>query len=274
MARIRTVKPSFFRHRQLFLAEKESGLPLRLAFEGLWTVADRDGRFKWEPEEHKLDCLPYDDVDFGKVMDALCEHGFITKYEVGGRHYGVIPSFTDHQVINNREAASKLPPQPAKSDNDASATREPRVSVLHEGKGKEGKGRESDARAIDLRVSIVQLFEEFGLQPPDTSQVHLWIAQQFEPEICLAVVRKKLSHRRKPFSLGYCDEAIKEAHQNRAPPAKPKPEIDWDTLCRVYAESKIWPRYQHGIPLGPEPTYGGCRAPPDILKKYGFECAA
>ena len=42
MARIRTIKPEFFRHADLYEAERETGLPLRLAFAGLWTAADRE----------------------------------------------------------------------------------------------------------------------------------------------------------------------------------------------------------------------------------------
>ena len=57
MARIRTIKPEFFRHEALFEAEHRAGLPLRLAFAGLWTAADREGRFKWRPRQLKLDVL-------------------------------------------------------------------------------------------------------------------------------------------------------------------------------------------------------------------------
>jgi hypothetical protein len=154
MARIRTVKPMFFRHRRLFLAEQETGLPLRVAYAGLWTVADREGRFRWEPEEIKLDCLPFDDVDFSRVMDALFTRGFIVKYTSGGRQYGVIPSFKDHQVINNREATSSLPEPPENLEelvelanlSDASATRDPRDTDLHKRKGKEGKGKEGNGK--------------------------------------------------------------------------------------------------------------------------------
>lgn len=109
MARIRTIKPDFFRHVGLYDAEKQAGLPLRVAYAGLWTAADREGRFKWEPKVLKLDCLPYDEVDFSAVLDALQERGFIVKYEVDGRHYGAIPSWLDHQHINQREAQSHLP---------------------------------------------------------------------------------------------------------------------------------------------------------------------
>lgn len=124
------MKPEFFRNHRLFRAEVESSLPLRLGFEGLWTCADREGRFKWHPEELKLDVLPYDEIDFSRVLDALATRHFIYRYEVAGESYGVIPSFKRHQVINNREGASILPAPPPDSPspivNDIS-TRDPRV---------------------------------------------------------------------------------------------------------------------------------------------------
>ena len=58
MPRIRTIKPEFFLHHDLFAAEKECGLPLRLAYVGLWTQADREGRFKWRPYELGIAILP------------------------------------------------------------------------------------------------------------------------------------------------------------------------------------------------------------------------
>jgi hypothetical protein len=39
MARIRTIKPEFFRHGGLFDAEIETGLPLRVAFAGFGAPA-------------------------------------------------------------------------------------------------------------------------------------------------------------------------------------------------------------------------------------------
>lgn len=112
MARIRTVKPEFFRHEGIFAAERETQLPLRVAFPGLWTAADREGRFRWLPRQLKLDCLPYDDVDFSRVLDALLTRGFVEKYTVDGQDYGWIPSWRRHQVVNHRERASILPEPP------------------------------------------------------------------------------------------------------------------------------------------------------------------
>lgn len=146
MSRIRTIKPEFFTHEELFDAEQSTGLPLRLAFAGLWTQCDRDGRFNWRHRQLKVAIMPYDTVDFSRVLDALATRGFVVKYTSGTSEYGFIPSWTRHQVINNRERASVLP---APTENievfGASTTREQREDDAGqgEGKGREGKGRDS-----------------------------------------------------------------------------------------------------------------------------------
>lgn len=181
MARIRTIKPDFFRHEGLYEAEQQERLPLRVAFAGLWTVADREGRFIWSPRALKLDCLPYDEVDFSRVLDALWTRGFVVKYTVEEREYGYIPSWNNHQVINNREKDSSLP---IPNENN-SLTRDGRVndacstalmSAQAEGKGKEGKRKdddEGDARAripqrlpvdgaVELELILGPLTKQFG----------------------------------------------------------------------------------------------------------------
>lgn len=158
MARIRTIKPEFFRHGGLFDAERETGLPLRVAFAGLWCAADREGRFKWKPRELKLDALPFDEVDFSRVLDALATRGHIVKYASDGQEFGFIPSWHEHQVINNRETGSSLPAPTETSIETTTSTREARVrhasgtdeereehAAQGEGKGREGKDASSRA---------------------------------------------------------------------------------------------------------------------------------
>lgn len=157
MARIRTVKPELFRHEGLYELEAETGLPVRLAFAGLFTASDRGGYFKWRPRELKLDVMPYDMIDFSRVMDALGTRGFLVKYRVADEWFGLIPTFTKHQVINNRERASDLPQiedaeeffQFSTNENNDLLSRQPRVidasatregNAQGEGKGREGKG--------------------------------------------------------------------------------------------------------------------------------------
>jgi hypothetical protein len=163
MGRIRTVKPEFFSHEGLFDLEQETGLPIRLAFAGLWCECDREGRFDWRPRRLKTNILPYDDLDFSRVLDALTTRGFIVRYacpsKTNGKEFGAIMSFSRHQVINNRERDSEIPDPmsdgitlvagsltsmiPNTSDacpTRADASTELRGKDQGEGKGREGKG--------------------------------------------------------------------------------------------------------------------------------------
>lgn len=143
--RIRTIKPEFFLHEGMADAEEETGLPLAIAFIGLLCAADREGRFKWRARRLKAQILPYKDVDFGQVLDALERHGFLIRYGENGE-FGCISTFSEHQVVNHREKESVLPNPLDFNESDACGTRDPRVDHAsgacpggREGKGKEGK---------------------------------------------------------------------------------------------------------------------------------------
>lgn len=194
--RIRTIKPEAFTDEDLWDAEQESGLPLFRAFVGLWTCADREGRFEWRPRPLKAAILPYYDGDMGRVLDALSTRGFVVRYASGGRDYGWIPTFTRHQSINNREDASVLPEPPADAgvspvdsgvstrearDADASGTRDGRVGHAGqvERKGTEGNGRESrvgDASpALNERASRAAGLGKLRAEPVDGQPFHDWL---------------------------------------------------------------------------------------------------
>lgn len=148
-SRIRTIKPELFQHEGLYDLEKETGLPIRAAWAGLFTVCDREGRFEWRPRALKANILPYDEVEFSRVLDAWATRGFVVKYaSLDGLEYGFIPSWHLHQVLNNREQASTLP-DPATCVIQPTSTRAPRVpdacptplsTAQAEGKGTEGNG--------------------------------------------------------------------------------------------------------------------------------------
>ena len=182
MGRIRTIKPEFFTHSGLFDAETETALPLRLAFAGLWTCCDREGRFKWRPRELKLAILPYDECDFSRVLDALDTRGFIVRYAIGTEVYGRVPSWSEHQFINNKEHPSTIP-EPLKNHiPNATPTREQHVKDTNrtcgvkEGKGKEGEGEQegnSETPPLDLDsgselMLSCWLLEELGV-PADNA---------------------------------------------------------------------------------------------------------
>lgn len=120
MARIRTIKPDFFTSEDVVNLS-----PLaRLLFIATWLEADREGRFVWRPRTLKLRYLPGDDCDIDCLAQELVDNGLVVLYSVEGQQYAEVPTFTKHQVINNRESESVIPARV----NDATGTRESRVN--------------------------------------------------------------------------------------------------------------------------------------------------
>lgn len=142
MARIRTIKPEFFRHEGLQDLEINHAkeYPM-LVFAGLWTLSDKEGRFEWRPRQIKLDILPFLKFDMDQTLKLLSDNGFIEKYEVDGKHYGLIPSFSDHQRITGKEAQSpeRYPTPPVKQlgNNGETPEQQPRSQEKEKEKEKE-----------------------------------------------------------------------------------------------------------------------------------------
>ena len=139
MARIRSIKPEFFIHEEL---SKLSPL-IRLAFQGLWCQADKAGRLEDRPVRLKVQILPYDDVDFEAVLDALVGAKFVQRY-VGpdGRVYLQIRSFLKHQRPRPDEPESQIPAPQRVTETVTGPSLCSDGCVTWEQVGKEGKGRE------------------------------------------------------------------------------------------------------------------------------------
>lgn len=138
MAYIRTIKSTFFTSDDIV-----SLSPLaRLLYIALWTESDREGRFCWRPGNFKLRFLPGDACDINALSEELLESGLVVTYVVDGKTYAEIPTFTRHQVINNRERESILPPRviDAKTTrHDSSSTRDNVTATPLIGKERKGK---------------------------------------------------------------------------------------------------------------------------------------
>ena len=105
--RARNLKPAIFKNELLAVAD-----PLfTLIFEGLWCMADREGRLEDRPFRIHLEVNPGRSMD-GTVqaLDWLSASRFIVRYEVGGQKFISIPNFRKHQQPHVREPASKIPP--------------------------------------------------------------------------------------------------------------------------------------------------------------------
>ena len=103
MARIRTIKPSFFKNEEL----AELPMSARMLFIGLWTLSDKDGRLEDRPKRIKVELFPYDSLEVDQLLSRLQNAGFIVRYEVGELKVIQIINFSKHQRITGTEATSE-----------------------------------------------------------------------------------------------------------------------------------------------------------------------
>lgn len=106
MARARNLKPGLFKNEILGAAD-----PLyTLLFEGLWILADREGRLEDRPLRIKGEVFPYrDGVNVDAMLAWLQAHGFILRYEAQGKKCILVLEFVKHQNPHRNESESVLP---------------------------------------------------------------------------------------------------------------------------------------------------------------------
>ncbi len=150
MARIRTIKPEFFRHE--VLQDLETTHPqsyVMLLFAGLWTQCDKNGVFEYKPRQLKLDILPFIDFDIVASLVLLREARIISLMLHSEKVYGFIPSFKSHQRINGKEAqdTSKYPLTSEMTEYNGTLEAGKQQGSNREAieiTGREGKGREQE----------------------------------------------------------------------------------------------------------------------------------
>jgi hypothetical protein len=107
VARIRYLKPSFFDHEGLASISPHA----RLAFQGIWLHADREGRLKDEPKRMRIRIFPYEpELDMDAMIVEMESIGVIRRYEVDGVRYLFLPGFSEHQRPHPKEPNSSIPP--------------------------------------------------------------------------------------------------------------------------------------------------------------------
>jgi hypothetical protein len=245
MARIRTIKPEFFTSEDIV-----SMSPLaRLFYVSLWCEADREGRMEWKPVTFKMRYLPGDDCDVNALAQELIERKLIVLYEADGKRLAEIPTFTEHQVINNREASSTLPTR----DKHAKTTRAPRVKAER----KEGKGKEG--RESALLAGFVKFWKTWPAG--DRKQDKAACAEKWEREgleqnadaICADVERRKETEKWKAgfveMPMTYLnnrrwedgsDDPVGEWHETRSGVEKRAAELGMKPWNEI---TEQWPTY-------------------------------
>jgi hypothetical protein len=107
VARIRTIKPSFWGSRPVAKLSRDA----RLLAIGLISFADDDGRFLASIPTINGYVYPNDDLPLTKVrkwLDECVASALVHLYELDGIRYGCLPTWHEHQVIN-RYTPSHLP---------------------------------------------------------------------------------------------------------------------------------------------------------------------
>lgn len=217
MARIRTIKPEFFRSRSLAKCSRDA----RTTFQGLWAEADDAGRGIADARILKGSIWPLDDdlghEDVERHLHELADTGHIKFYEVDGERYYLIINWEKHQAAAYRrgEPVHPAPPWDAPHDDACKEVQDARVGVL-EGKGREGneEGEGNDPAPLGCARELIAVWE--SLQPgrkhtpSDLANVLAVVQAGHERPILLEVFREtpKLS----PGALQYAvDKAYKAA---------------------------------------------------------------
>ena len=138
--RQRTLKPGFFKNEELAeLTPME-----RLLFIGLLLLADRSGRFEDRPARIRAEIFPYDQsVNVSEMMSSLERCGFVVRYDVSGKPFGLIPTFCNHQHPHPKEPKSVIP-APAVSNAKILQATESRVETIADQSGSSGSSGSSE----------------------------------------------------------------------------------------------------------------------------------
>ena len=139
MARIRTLKPEFFRSRSL----AQCSVPARVTFQGLWCEADDHGRGVADARVLKGAIWPLDDdiewKDVEKHLGELADTDHIRLYEVRSDRYYEVRHWSEHQSAAYRRGNAVHPEPP--SENACKEVQAALPDVLELGTGNwEGKG--------------------------------------------------------------------------------------------------------------------------------------
>lgn len=161
MARIRTIKPTFFTSLTVAGLTPEQ----RLTFIGLWTHVDDEGRCTDDPRLVKAALWPLDDRSAGEVDDdlwALTEASLILRYTLHERSYLAVRNWAEHQRISRPTRSNlpdpsegeirPLPPRPTCGNKHSLRTH----GGLSEGSAQEGKGKEGKGNSPRLRNAATE----------------------------------------------------------------------------------------------------------------------
>jgi len=162
MARSRNIKPSFFQNEEL----GELNPITRLAFIGMWTIANYQGCIEYRPKRLKIQILPYDDCNIEKIVNDLDSSGLIRLYSIQEIQYIKIINFEKHQNPhkNEREAGTDIP------NFDEKYIQNKQIQNIRINRDKDGT---APADSLLLIPDSLKLIPDSLLLNPDTKKIDL-----------------------------------------------------------------------------------------------------
>lgn len=167
MARIRTIKPDFFKNEGM----AELPAMVRLLFIGLWTQSDREGRLEDRPKRLKAELFPYDNFDVDKSLTELQNGGFILRYKSDVKvsdpeqptkevAFIQIVNFKKHQQPNVKEQPSTIP---APYKNGTSITGKEGKGTGKEQEGERGTRTDEEKKIVEEVLNSQKWIEETAM---------------------------------------------------------------------------------------------------------------
>jgi DnaD/phage-associated family protein len=228
MARIRTIKPSFWTDEKI----GKLSFGARLLFIASWNLADDEGIIIWNESYLRGQVFPYEKKlplsQVKRMMDELIQQKLCVFYRCGCDSYAFIPGFHKHQVISKGQPSTKpLPTSPdfkAKfTDNSSNVPvsfpdhsewegkgirkgREGNKEV--EGKGN-GKGLEkSTTTTSEVNGNIFKSYESnIGQLTPAISDRMKILIKEHPPDWIIEAIEK--ATRMEKRNLGYVEGILK-----------------------------------------------------------------
>lgn len=174
MARIRTIKPEFWRHEELSTIS-EPALLLAIA---LLNYSDDEGFFNANPKLIIAECFPLRElsVNIHVALSELSKFNYIELFQgKDGREYGRVTNFSKHQKVSH-PTPSKIAPLYVSHGSLTEASRNTPEPLRPEWKGKEmdmeGKGNKNSINAN---------------KQPITAQTPSQLKEYWKPEIQIII---------------------------------------------------------------------------------------
>lgn len=278
MARIRTIKPEFWASEQVMDCKPIT----RLLFIGLWNFVDDFGRAPVAPRTIKAQVMPGDSCSGSDIQDMLNELsavGLIRFYTADEKMFFEITGWSKHQKIDNPSKYKVCPAPSADQSQIVAIPSEESQQIGLEGRGKEEE-KKKDTCAVVKPTRTDEKFEEFwkslpkrdGANPKEPARrlFEAAVKSGEDPEAIIAGARQCARAESKNAGTPYIPQAVKWLRDKRwrdygQQIAEQGAPFDWEAVVKLKATIGVWSKH-----AGPEPGAVGCRAPAEILQKYGL----